>query len=129
MPYEHHVVPLLPDRWRRRVTDEERRVTSGELGAGEVDHRRGAVHPGDTVSLLGGEERQAAGAAAEVEDVGRPRGQPGTQSGSPCLTDLRVPQPVVRLVVEGGGRGVPVHRRSSDGVFTVRHTPQTDTRH
>jgi hypothetical protein len=69
VPDEHGVEALLPDRRCRGVTDEEHGVTPGAFLPGERHHRRGEVHARHPVPLLGREERQAAGAAPEVEDV------------------------------------------------------------
>ncbi len=100
VPHEHDVEPLLADGRCRRVTEQEHRVASGELGAGQVDHARRAVDPGDVVAPLGREERQAAGTAAEVEHVGRGLGQPGPQPLRPRLPHDGVAQPVVQLVTK-----------------------------
>jgi hypothetical protein len=101
-----------------------RHVVSGELGPGPLRHRRGQIDAGDGVSLLGGEEREASGAAAQVEDVARPRGRPGAQPAGPRPAHVRVAQDVVGLVVEGRRR-VPVDaRRGRAGAApagTLRH--------
>jgi hypothetical protein len=129
VPYEDGVEALFPDRGRRRVTDQEHRVTSGEFASRLADHGRGEVDAGDAVSLLGREERQAAGAAAEVEQVARALRKPVAQPPRPGRAHLRVAQPVVRFLVEGGGRRVPVDTRRSRPVTLVCHAPKSDTRH
>src|SRR5690606_26681377 len=83
------------------------------------------------VPLLGREQRQAAGAAAEVQDVAGPSGQPGPQPAGPGRARLRVAQSMVRLLVEGGGPGVPVDTVRARPVTAVcghgpRVTPTTD---
>ncbi|WP_455755049.1 class I SAM-dependent methyltransferase [Streptomyces murinus] len=60
--------------------------------------------------LLRGEQRQAAGAAAEVEHIGGAPGQPAVESGRPGGPHGGIAQAVVRLLVEAGGPRVPVRR-------------------
>ena len=81
--------------------------TPGSLGPGLPDHRGGEVEAGDVVPLLGEQQRQRAGAAAEVGDpCGRGRQQVAQQL-TPGLPHRGVAQPVVGGLVEGRRLLVP----------------------
>lgn len=56
MAAEQDVEQLLTDGRCRSVTDQEHRVTPGELGAGQVDHARREVDPCDVMPPPGREE-------------------------------------------------------------------------
>lgn len=129
MAAEQDVEALLPDGRRHRVTDEEDRVTPGQLGAGLVDHARGEIDPGDPVALLGRYERQAAGAAAHVEQVTGRLGQPVPQPGDPGTADLGIAQPVVGLLVERAGFRVPVDARPCIRTAVAHHAFHDVTHH
>lgn len=124
MPYQDGFEAPLPHRGSA-VPGQEHRVVSGELGPGPLRHRRGQIDAGDGVSLLGGEERPAAGAAAQVEDVARPRGQPGARPAGPRPAHVRVAHAVVGLVAEGCRHRVPVDagrgRAGAAPTGTLRH--------
>lgn len=111
MPGHDHIELLLADRWLGRVPEKDPGAGAGELGPRLLHHARRPVDGGDPVPLSGGEQREASGAAPQVEHLGALAGQPALQPLRPGMPDGRVEQPVVGLLVEGVGRGIPVDRR------------------
>ena len=76
--------------------------------------------------MLGGEPREAARAAPEVEHVRRDAGQPLAQPRPPRLPHRGLPQAVVRLLVEAVRHGVPV-RVTAQAAHPAILPPPTDS--
>ena len=67
----------------------------------------------------GEQDRETAGTAAEIDDIGRGRRQQPAHQRGPRGVDRRIPQPVVGLLVERGGLVVP------ERPDVVGHPPRT----
>jgi DNA-binding XRE family transcriptional regulator len=80
----------------------------------EVQHLLGRVYPNDAVAKTSELECQKAGAATDIEGVGRLVAGPTAQTVAPRVRLRRGVQPMVRRVVEGWGSEGPV---PSNGIF------------
>lgn len=122
-----HVELLLSDGRSGRIPDQHLGTRPDELGPRLLDHARRPVDGGDAVPLPGDEQGQASGAASQVEHIGALAGQPALQPLRPCVPDHRIEQPVVGLLVEGVGGGVPVDRRHAPIVPATTDTVDQQT--